>query len=53
VVELHAAGGITNPTLQKYLNRLSSLLFVLELAENKAGGRSTTFASNDPQETKQ
>ena len=51
VVELHSQGGITNPALQQYLNRLSSLLFVLELAENKAAGQATTFARHDPEET--
>ena len=50
-VELHDVGGVDSPTLQQYLNRLSSLLFVLELAENKAAGASTTFARQDPQET--
>ena len=44
VAELFDAGGITNPTLQQYLNRLSSLLFVLELVENQAAGKSTTLA---------
>jgi cob(I)alamin adenosyltransferase len=51
VVELLDAGGITNAALQQYLNRLSSLLFVLELAENKAVGRTTTFARQTPEET--
>ncbi len=53
VVELHDEDGIRNPALQQYLNRLSSLLFVLELAENKAAGRSTSIARRDPQERKQ
>ena len=44
VAELFDAGGITNPTLQQYLNCLSSLLFVLELVENQAAGKSTTLA---------
>jgi cob(I)alamin adenosyltransferase len=35
----------TNPALQQYVNRLSSLLFVLELIENQAAGRDTTKAS--------
>jgi len=42
--ELFDAGGITNPALQKYLNRLSSLLFVLELIENQNAGKNTTLA---------
>ena len=44
VVELFDNEHVTNPVLQKYLNRLSSLLFVLELIENKAAGRETTKA---------
>lgn len=44
VVELFDSGEIKNPALQKYLNRLSSLLFVLELIENQAAGKSTTKA---------
>jgi cob(I)alamin adenosyltransferase len=44
VVELFDAGEITNPDLQRYLNRLSSLCFVLELLENKAAGHKTTMA---------
>lgn len=50
-VELYDQGGTTNPALQQYLNRLSSLLFVLELAENKAAGRPTTAARHEPEET--
>jgi cob(I)alamin adenosyltransferase len=44
VAELFDAGEVTNPALQQYLNRLSSLLFVLELIENKTGGKNTTLA---------
>lgn len=44
VVELFDKEEIKNPALQKYLNRLSSLLFVLELIENQAAGKSTTKA---------
>jgi cob(I)alamin adenosyltransferase len=44
VVELFDAREITNPNLQRYLNRLSSLCFVLELLENKAAGHKTTLA---------
>jgi cob(I)alamin adenosyltransferase len=44
VAELFDAGEITNPSLQQYLNRLSSLLFVLELVENQAVGKRTTKA---------
>ena len=44
VVELSHNGHVRNPALQQYLNRLSSLLFVLELAENRAAGLNTTSA---------
>jgi len=44
VVELFDMKEITNPDLQRYLNRLSSLCFVLELLENKAAGHQTTLA---------
>jgi cob(I)alamin adenosyltransferase len=47
VVELFRDGQVTNPALHQYLNRLSSLLFVLELAENKAAGVDTTHARRD------
>jgi cob(I)alamin adenosyltransferase len=38
VVELHHTGGITNILLLSYMNRLSSLLFVMELLEIKTEG---------------
>ena len=44
VVELFDLNELTNPDLQRYLNRLSSLCFVLALLENKAAGHQTTFA---------
>ena len=44
VVKLFDHEEITNPELQRYLNRLSSLCFVLELLENQAAGRDTTLA---------
>lgn len=44
VVELFDAGEIKNSALQQYLNRLSSLLFVLELIENQTAGKDTTKA---------
>lgn len=40
VAELVHNGKIENNHLLKYLNRLSSLCFVLELLENKTGGKS-------------
>lgn len=46
VVELFDAGEVNNPELQRYLNRLSSLCFVLELLENKAAGHTTTLAKS-------
>ncbi len=44
VVMLFDDGEITNPDLQRYLNRLSSLCFVLELLENKSAGKKTILA---------
>ena len=44
VVELFDAEEVKNPDLQRYLNRLSSLCFVLELLENQAAGHKTTLA---------
>jgi len=44
VVELFDRKEITSPIPLKYLNRLSSLLFVLELVENKSAGQETTRA---------
>jgi cob(I)alamin adenosyltransferase len=44
VVELFDLNELSNPELQRYLNRLSSLCFVLELLENKAAGHQTTLA---------
>jgi len=44
VAKLFAAQGLSNQALMRYLNRLSSLCFVLELAENQAAGRDTSLA---------
>ena len=38
-VSLWQAGEIENPELLRYLNRLSSLCFVMELVENRTGDR--------------
>jgi cob(I)alamin adenosyltransferase len=38
-VELTHSGGLENPAILAYLNRLSSLLFVLELLELKTSGQ--------------
>lgn len=46
VVELRDEQEVSNPDLQRYLNRLSSLCFVLELLENKAAGHPTTLAKS-------
>jgi cob(I)alamin adenosyltransferase len=45
VVELFDKQEILNPALQQYLNRLSSLLFVLELVEIHATGMDATKAN--------
>ncbi len=44
LVALSDSGLVKNSAIQEYLNRLSSLLFVLELVENKAAGTSPTPA---------
>ncbi|RMF43567.1 MAG: cob(I)yrinic acid a,c-diamide adenosyltransferase [Anaerolineae bacterium] len=41
-------GEIENPALLQYLNRLSSLCFVLELLENQEAGKDTTLAREAP-----
>jgi cob(I)alamin adenosyltransferase len=46
VVVLFDTEEIKNQELQRYLNRLSSLCFVLELLENKAAGHKTTLAKS-------
>ncbi|NPA06371.1 MAG: cob(I)yrinic acid a,c-diamide adenosyltransferase [Chloroflexi bacterium] len=46
VVTLHRMGRITNPAILAYLNRLSSLCFVLELWENHAAGQNATPAQS-------
>jgi cob(I)alamin adenosyltransferase len=48
VAELFHRGDVQNADLLRYLNRLSTLCFLLELAENQVGGRSnTTLARTD------
>lgn len=44
VVELFHQGGLENQHLLAYLNRLSSLCFMLELLENQQAGQSTLLA---------
>jgi cob(I)alamin adenosyltransferase len=41
VAGLHLDGELENPELQRYLNRLSSLCFVLELLETQQSGKPT------------
>lgn len=52
LVELHHKGMLANTAPLAYLNRLSSLLFTLELAENKAAGApgslARTYAPDQP-----
>lgn len=48
VAELHHSGAIENQEILRYLNRLSSLCFVLELWENQLAGKPTpTLAKKD------
>jgi cob(I)alamin adenosyltransferase len=48
MAELLHDGLVENPHLLRYLNRLSSFLFVLELHENQAAGQTyTTLAKKD------
>jgi cob(I)alamin adenosyltransferase len=44
VAELYQQGELENPHLLAYLNRLSSLCFVLELLENQQAGQSPRLA---------
>ena len=44
VVSLFDEDEVINPDLQRYLNRLSSLCFVLELLENQNAGKQTSLA---------
>ena len=46
VVSLFDEDEVANPDLQRYLNRLSSLCFVLELLENQNAGKKTTLAKS-------
>jgi cob(I)alamin adenosyltransferase len=44
IVELYRQAGLQNPHLLAYLNRLSSLCFVLELLENQFAGQAPRLA---------
>lgn len=46
VVSLFDEEEVANPDLQRYLNRLSSLCFVLELLENRYAGKKTSLAKS-------
>jgi cob(I)alamin adenosyltransferase len=46
VVNLFDEEEVVNPDLQRYLNRLSSLCFVLELLENQHAGKKTSLAKS-------
>jgi cob(I)alamin adenosyltransferase len=46
VVSLFDEEEVVNADLQRYLNRLSSLCFVLELLENQHAGKKTTLAKS-------
>jgi cob(I)alamin adenosyltransferase len=47
IAELLDSGEIENKVLLHYLNRLSSLCFVLELFENQQSGKPTTLAKEE------
>jgi cob(I)alamin adenosyltransferase len=44
VTELYTLEELSNPELLRYINRLSSLCFVLELLENQIAGKPTSLA---------
>ncbi|MDP1715588.1 MAG: cob(I)yrinic acid a,c-diamide adenosyltransferase [Anaerolineales bacterium] len=46
VVSLFDDEEVANPDLQRYLNRLSSLCFVLEILENQNAGKKTSLAKS-------
>jgi len=46
VVSLFDDDEVANPHLQRYLNRLSSLCFVLEIMENQSAGKKTSLAKD-------
>jgi len=48
LASLHLAGELENPALLRYLNRLSSLCFVLELLENHHAGRENPTLAKSP-----
>jgi len=50
LTELQEKEDEANPILLQYLNRLSSLCFILELFENQSAGNPSTFAKGKPKE---
>jgi len=44
VTELFQLGALSNDEILRYINRLSSLCFVLEILENQVAGRDTSLA---------
>jgi cob(I)alamin adenosyltransferase len=48
LVELQEQEEINNPSLLQYLNRLSSLCFILELYETQSAGNPSTLAKGEP-----
>jgi cob(I)alamin adenosyltransferase len=48
IAQLLHSGDIENPDLLRYLNRLSSLCFVLELVENSAWGKTQPTLAKEP-----
>jgi cob(I)alamin adenosyltransferase len=50
LAELQEQGEIDNPILLKYINRLSSLCFILELVEDRSTGKSSTLAKGEVKE---
>jgi len=44
LAELQELGSINNPILLKYINRLSTLCFIIELFETQSNGNSSTIA---------
>jgi cob(I)alamin adenosyltransferase len=47
VAELYHAKEVENQALLQYLNRLSSLCFLLELDENRIAGTPSTLAKDE------
>ncbi len=47
MVDLVLNGKLTNPALLSYFNRLSTLFFILELAENESGGIESPTLAKD------